>query len=490
MRARPITPFAPPRLHPTHRSFPSLCCALAILGLSGCTPIPPLDPNPTPDNNPTQTNPTPSGDPTDWTQSAEGKALIARADEVLGVIGQVRGLQADRPVQKGLMRRDDLKQVLLSKLAEEYTEEEIQNEALLLKTLGLIPADMDYKAFMVSLLVEQIAGFYDDDTKSLYILEGQATDTLDEVFSHELFHAIQDQRFGIGTLRDDAAKKNSDMMLARTALIEGDAVGVMLDYTLRSKGQSFSDIPGFPMIIKLSTSLMQGSGSAVFSSAPLSVKESLLFPYIAGSILVYEVKRKGGWDAVNKLYASPPASTEQVLHPERYMAADAPRAVHFELPDPASSGATRRVVYDNVMGELGWQVYFRQHQAEGTNPNQALSAAEGWDGDRILATQDGDSASVIVQNLSIWDTEADAVEFSQALLLAAKTRWPSATQRDLKSNLIQIMDVGDRFVLVERRADQVLYIEGAPDQGDSVQAAQSLAERSAHIWLTATIGTP
>ena len=132
-----------------------------------------------------------------WKDSDEGKKLIERADQILSITEGFRGIPVTSPVKKGLMIKDELKAVLLDKLGEEMTDVEINNEAKVLKQLGLMPADLDYKAFMVDLLTEQIAGFYDDDTESLYIMEDQAPALLDAVLSHELFHAIQDQRFGI-----------------------------------------------------------------------------------------------------------------------------------------------------------------------------------------------------------------------------------------------------------------------------------------------------
>lgn len=406
---------------------------------------------------------TPAGD--DWTQSPEGKALIARADEVLAQVERVRGLRTTRPVHKGLMRRDQLKDVLLEKLREEYTDEEIQNEGLALKALGLIPADMDYKGFMVSLLVEQIAGFYDDTSQSLYIMEGQDPSTLDQVFSHELYHAVQDQQFGISKVRDEEAKANADLMLARTALIEGDAVGVMLDYDLQAQGQSFSDIPGFGMMIRLSVTMMVGGGGESFAKAPLAIREALLFPYIAGVVFVYEVKRAGGWEAVNKTYGALPASSEQILHPDRYFSGDKPKAVTFE-------GAAGEVIYDDVMGEQGWRVYFQQHADSDAEALVAgVAAAEGWGGDRFQVTTDDAGLSVFA--FSAWDTEEDARQFAEQAVRAATARWGGTPGAAPAAGVVTLSGQGRR-VWVERRGDRVLYIDTPLGDDAVTQSAQRM----------------
>src|SRR5690606_6048079 len=165
----------------------------------------------------------------DWTRSDSGKALLERADQVLEATAEFRGLDAKEPVEKGLMLKDQLREILLEKLAEENEQDDLLNEAKLLKRLGLLDPDVDYEAFVVDLLTEQIAGFYDDETKELYILEGQDDAFLDTVLSHELFHAIQDQVFGIGVIRA-GGDDNADLLAARIALVEGDAVAVMIDF--------------------------------------------------------------------------------------------------------------------------------------------------------------------------------------------------------------------------------------------------------------------
>jgi hypothetical protein len=441
-----------------------VACLLALACAWGCAPgfaAAEADPQP----NATPGAPTPDED---WTQSERGKALIARADEVLAQVERVRGLSTTRPVHKGLMRRDQLMDVLLAKLQEEHSDEEIAHEGLALKALGLIPEDMDYKAFMLSLLVEQIAGFYDDNTQSLYIMEGQTQETMDQVFSHELYHAVQDQQFGISKIRDEVAKKNADMMQARTALIEGDAVGVMLDYDLQPRGQTFSGIPGFSTIIRLSVAMMVGGGSDTFSQAPLALREALLFPYIAGVSFVYEVKRAGGWEAVNKLYGALPASTEQILHPDRYFAGDQAKAVTFE-------GGLGDVVYDDVMGEQGWRVYFQHHASGDAEAIKAgLDAAEGWGGDRLkVAKVEG---GLVVVSLSAWDSEADAGQFVEAMTQVAQARWGVKATPPPAAG-VTALEGGARRVWLERRGDRVLYIDA-----DGKWPVDRLRDSAGQVW--------
>jgi len=414
-----------------------------------------------------------------WKDSDEGKKLIERADQILSITEGFRGIPVTYPVKKGLMIKDELKAVLLDKLGEEMTDVEINNEAKVLKQLGLMPADLDYKAFMVDLLTEQIPGFYDDDTESLYIMEDQAPALLDAVLSHELFHAIQDQRFGIKALRE-GGEENGDLMNARVALIEGDALAVMIDFGLHPNG-TFTDIPGFEKMIRASMTLTEGLGGEKLESAPLVIREMLTFPYMDGLFFIAALKRKGGWEAVNTVYAAPPSSTEQILHPEKYEVREEPTTVRFTLP--AAFVDQRRLVYDNISGELGLYLFLKSHFVEALGgSSDSARATTGWGGDRTLAYESS-TGQVTVFIVSDWDSEEDAIEFANAVAEVSAFRTPDAAVRSVNGPSFSGLLREDRTqVWLERRGSEVLYIDGlAPDEAVSLSALRD------EIWLTRSL---
>lgn len=411
-----------------------------------------------------------------WKDSAEGKTLIDRADEVLAITEKFRGIPVSKPVKKGLMVKEELKAVLLEKLSAEMTDDEIENEAKVLKQLGLVPADLNYKNFMVDLLTEQIAGFYDDDTESLYVMEDQDPSLLDAVLSHELFHAIQDQRFGIKKLRE-GGEENGDLMNARVALIEGDALAVMIDFELQPNA-TFTDIPGFENVIRASMSLTEGIGGEQLESAPLVIRELLTFPYVEGLFFVAALKREGGWDAVNAVYAEPPSSTEQILHPEKYLERESPISVQFSLPEGFVS--SHKTTYDNVSGELGLYLFLKHHfvEAKGGSGDSA-KATTGWGGDRTVAYE-SETGQVTVFILSTWDSEEDAVEFAKALGEVSEFRTPGATVRSVtRRSMSGVLRQDATQVWIERRGAEVLYIDGL-----AFSEPVNLSTLRDSIWLT------
>jgi hypothetical protein len=141
-------------------------------------------------------------------------------------------------------------------------------------------------------------------------------------------------------------------------------------------------------------------------SVPLYLSESSMFPYDSGLAFVYKVYQGGVWKAVNKMFDSPPKSTEQILHPEAYLERQAP--VKVSMPDvPAALKGDWHVVKDNVMGELDWQLAYAQQMGQGA----ASVAAKGWGGDHYVLLQKGSSDTYVLVARTYWDSQDDADEF-------------------------------------------------------------------------------
>lgn len=425
-----------------------------------------------------------------WKDSDEGRMLLERADEIVELTRAFRGVGTTAPVKKGLMLRDELRDVLFQKFEEETDDAELRGEFLSLVRLGLIDPDLDYEKFLLDLLTEQIAGFYDNEKQELYILEGQDEATLDAVMSHELFHAIQDQTWSIERVRGPE-RENTDRTTARVALIEGDASAVMLDFELAPEGASFTDIPFLEGLIRglvQATGTQTGAANDLLASAPLVLQESLVFPYVEGMLFVAAIKKRGGWPAVDALYLDPPMSTEQILHPERYLERDHPVAVDFAIPAALGTDA----IFDSVSGELGLRLFLKQHFVElagGDDVALAYRAAEGWDGDRARLYENGDGAERLFVQLVALDSESDAAELTEALDRVSALRYPGA-QRSALAGVGQrrgaTFFTGKEHLWIEQRGTEVLYVEGLATARHGEHAPQRLLELAETVWLTRT----
>jgi hypothetical protein len=251
-----------------------------------------------------------------------------------------------------------------------------------------------------SVFGSQVAGYYDPRSKRLKIVTGTATANrvLNEmVIAHELDHALEDQVIG---LDEDLATQSDDRGLAYTALLEGSATFLMYDYVLRY----FKGDVALGGLLGGSLSGTDGTGSL-----PPFVLASLLFPYQAGNAFVQTLYRRGGgtWTLVNLAERTrPPQTTEQVLHPEKWI--DAERALPVTVPSP---GHGWRRLAAGTFGE--WQT----GQLLALSGRAWADAAAGWGGDRY-ALYRRDGADVVVLRWR-FDTPGDAGEFLPVLEAAA-----------------------------------------------------------------------
>jgi hypothetical protein len=348
-------------------------------------------------------------------QSKKLDELMAKADKIAQEVSRGRGLPQLKPVEKKTISQAEVRKKLVDEFDKEFKPGELESEAITFQKLGLLQRDDDYRAILINVLTEQIAGFYDTDAKELFLVQEIAPDR--GALSHEICHALQDQNFDLNKMQDEVEKKNGgDAALAFSALVEGDAMAVMLEDDLGWRGL-FATIPGLPAKVKEQIN-DPDARSKVLDSSPPIIKESLVFPYLDGLAFVYELRQTGTWKVIDDAFADPPLSTEQILHPEKYLKRDQPTSIPiFSLP---SLEVTHKNIYESIFGEFQLGIWFQQALPKA----EALNAAAGWDGDHFITFAPNlldaatltskDTDSLIIAAISIWDTETDAKEAAAA----------------------------------------------------------------------------
>jgi len=348
--------------------------------------------------------------------------LLRSSDEVLQEICRIRQVEPQAPIKKGIKSKAEIRAFIVDRANEEYPPEEVAAEALLLKRLRLIPRDMDLRGFMLDLLTEQIAGFYDPRTKTFYIADWIPPELQKPVMAHELTHALQDQQFDLEKYLSPKDDEDDDQVLAQSSVIEGEGLLMMLAYTIEPFGRKIDDLD----IIELNRLQrpMVEAEYPTFASAPTYLKEMLLFPYTYGANFVQKFIQTRSWKALDLLYQDFPESSEQILHPEKAMQQpDPPTEVPILEPDRP---ANLDLAYDNVLGEFGLYLYLANRIGE----EAAQAAAAGWDGDHVALFLDKWQKETLTLN-SVWDSDADAEEFFDAVKRAVSqfdgetTQWAS-----------------------------------------------------------------
>ncbi len=379
----------------------------------------------------------------------------AISDEVLRAVAKLRGLTILHPVTNGLRSRDAIKSMVLKDMAESSTPARMADSSAMLRFLGLVPSDFDLENETVALLTDQIAGFYDPRTKIFYLADWIPVELQRTVMAHELTHALTDQHFNLRRL-EKWPEGDGDAELAARALVEGDATAMMIEYELaqRGAGHDLSKVP-----VELTDLLKLGAGEEdpehpVYAAAPAVMRESLQFPYVYGAGFVQALLRAGQWSRVSDAYRVFPASTEQILHPEKYLANEAP--VKVEMPDLSKSlGPGWRRADDDVNGEFGYYLILKDKLRE----QEAAAAAAGWGGDRYAFYRDATGSQGTFVHVSAWDTEADAREFYAAYSARIVRRYGLVSAGDSSATSME-WDTQEGKVRIERRGARVFVVEG------------------------------
>jgi hypothetical protein len=389
--------------------------------------------------------------------SAELAKLLADTDRIAATVSAIRGLPVKKPIARGVMGKPEIEKRLKEKLDEDFLPGELAGEEVALKRLGLIPVDMSYRQEIVDLLTEQIAGFYDPAVHELYIADWMEADLQRMVMAHEIDHALQDQRYDLERFMK-GEHDNTDAQLARQAVAEGDGIAVMMEFKLREMGMQV-DPWADDSVVNLMSSITGLTGAPQFDKAPLYLRETVLFPYREGLRLIASSRRTHPWSDVDGMYARPPSSSEQVIHPEKYRANERPIGVKAA---PLAALKEWKAPYLNVLGELALRVLFEQH---GLVKERAERAAAGWGGDRLAVYQSGQSAGAsLAIDLSVWDAEADALEAFEALADILPALAVGAPGQYTERGPLFVAAAGNDGTVsqVERKGSRVLLVVGAP----------------------------
>ena len=380
---------------------------------------------------------------------------LAISAELLGEVARLRGLAVLKTVPSGLKSRADIESLVLKDIGENSTPEKLANATALLRFLGLVEDGFDLERETVSLLTEQIAGFYDPRTKNFYLADWIPLDEQRTVIVHELVHALADQHFDLRRF-EKWPDGDADAELAARALVEGDATALMIAYALQERGLPH-DLGRMPLSL---TQMLRQSVSTpdkdrpVFATTPKVLRESLQFPYVYGAGLVQRLLKEGSWARVSDAYRTLPVSTEQVLHPEKYLDGEAP--VKVDLPDISGVlGKGWRRVDTDVNGEFGYFLILEDELGE----REAGAAAAGWGGDRYDFYLDAEGKRPLFVHASVWDSESEASEFFAAYAERTRRRFKAEGDGKVGQNAREWRtDAG--LVRLERSGARVVAVEG------------------------------
>ena len=394
-------------------------------------------------------------------------AMELRSHSVSLQLPAIRGREFKKPVVAKSKSRKQLQAFLIREFDKEMPPKEAHILGATLKVFGLIPDNSDIKKILLRLLTEQIGGFYNPETKKLYLIEenkrksfwerltGARRDDSEEmmVIAHEMTHALQDQYFDLQRLHK-LVKNNDDRSVALDALVEGDATLAMLEYAHWPRKFTAADAPLLRLTFGVMNFLMPFVGDKELSRAPLVLQRLLLFPYIHGLFFCLYIKDNGSWQAIDTVFSFLPESSEHILHPRKYLQGEP--VFDCRLPDSARFlGPDWRQLTINVAGEFFCQVLGEHYRVPGYR-----QAASGWGGDRYCIYENKQGKLALIW-LTYWDTSQDATEFFNAYANILQSRYPQRW-REQDSSLVMSTDGYTNYLSRDNR--KVMIIQGVPDR--------------------------
>lgn len=428
--------------------------------------------------------------------SQEAQELFRSVDEILKFASKDTSMPIHSDVKRKLVNRDEVVAFIRKHMEEDDDAQRLRRSELVLKKFGLLPRNFDLQTFLIALLREQVAGYYDPKSKTVNLLDWIGPEQQKPVLAHELTHALQDQSFGLekymkaGAADLGASKKeptvedivDDEASTAHQAVVEGQAMVVLIDYELAPTGQSVTDSP--QLIEALKAGMLVGTADSVeFHNAPLYIKEALTFPYRYGLDFEMELLTRVGKDkAYVGVFKNPPRTTREIMEPTVYLSGE--RLAPMPLPDFKKDFKNYEKFDVGAVGEFDAAMLIDQYS--GTEVSKRLYP--NWRGGYYYAVQPkGDaSAPLGVMYLSRWSSPEKAAEFAFVYAKGLKARYshlhdvdaeiktdkpPQYTVETLTGKHAWLTEEGS--VVIEVNGDMVLVAESL-DQDTTAKMEQEL----------------
>jgi len=417
--------------------------------------------------NETTTNPeTPGSQPT----KVQTTQTSAEMDQLFNQIEQqvidLRGLKPKvNELKRDTLTPAQLAENVKNDFFKDYSEEDAKADVRELAAFGLLPPGFDIYKLFIDLYSEQVAGYYDPETKDMFVIkDGDFTGTEKMTYAHEYTHVLQDQTWDMQNglkSNDEYCENHTEYCAGVQSLVEGDAsLTEQFWYFSNATEQDQQEVMDFYSTYT----------SPVFDSTPFYLQQDFIFPYEKGLNFVQTLFDGGGWAAVDRAYENPPSSTEMILHPEKYPS-DTP--VEVPLKDLTSTlGAGWEETTRNTMGEWYLKLILSAGDKESARLDEetAATAAAGWDGDTYTVNWNETAQKLAIIMRSRWESDKDTNEFWKAISEYGRIRWGSPATQSMDE--ISWEGTADNFVKIYRSGDEVFWII-APDKAtaDEMTAA-------------------
>ena len=383
------------------------------------------------------------------------RALEALAAPIYQQLAALKGMTSPGHPPPVLLRsREHNRRFMEQEMNRRYSPARIEAERKTLVAWGLIPTDYDLRTLFLDLMQEQISAYYDPRAKVMVVGDWLPPEQQRAALIHELVHALQDREIALdGFISPDPGR--GDQLLARQALIEGEAVALTIDFLLKVQNM---DITMLPDLSNTQGLIATSAGGPMIAKAPKFLRDLLLFPYLEGVGFAYQLRKAHPWSAMSALYRDPPRSTAQIMDPAKRLGALREDPVPLTLPGLAPLLPGRTLVSDDEMGEFGLGAVIGLHLGE----LEGRRAAIGWRGDRFQVWEDGGGGFPIACLIMLRDEQVAATLAGHLRDFVARRHPGLAAKMRAGGGGGATWSDGGHASLVDRRGAQVLLLEHMP----------------------------
>jgi hypothetical protein len=425
---------------------------------------------------------------------ADTKKLFASVDRIFAFAAEDTGMPKHAAVKRRLVSKADVEKDTTRQLAKEEFAKSFAQEELSMKKMGFLPRDFNLKEFLVKSTGQEIAAYYDDESKTISLLNWVPFDQQEPILAHELTHALQDQNYDLakwmkaepkpdGNQTRGPLKINGDSQIARKAVVEGQAMVVYMDYLLKPLGRSVEDTP--QLIYQMEDPAVKVViDSQLMHEAPMILREMGTFAYRGGLIFEGELLHQGGTKmAFAGAFARPPRNSHEVLQPEAYIRGE--KLPPLAIPDLEEVLNNQYATYDSGgIGELDVRALLKQY-GERKVSDEVSSEWQGGayatfrrkdrkedddddkdkDKDKAVAEASPATADLALLYISRWKTAAVAEWFAGFYARTVAERYhrataqsvPACSGKDCPVSIVQI-DTEEGPVIVEHRKDNLIVV--------------------------------
>ena len=417
---------------------------------------------------------------------AEAKELFRSVDEILRFASKDTGLPIKKKVKRTIVSRPQVEKYVGDKFKDDADRIRFERSELVEKKFGLLPRTFDLHSFLIKLLTEQVAGYYDEKTRTMNLLDWNEPEMQRPVMAHELTHALQDQSFNLEKMskHDEEVEKhglddldelvrNDEDSTCRSAVLEGQAMIVLLDYVLAPQGQS---VEKMPQVVELMQASMDKSrGSPVFDSAPLLLQEELAFPYRQGMQFIKDLLVAGGKQlAFTGVLGRMPETTREIMEPKEYLAGH--RVPPLLLPDLGFLKKDYEPYDAGAVGQLDVSLLLRIYADEKLDKHLSPE----WRGGAYYAAgrrgakppDRNSSAHIGLFYVSKWATEAAAQEFAKAYADALPKRYASVQRVNVNVPGRDQYTTSDGPIFIQQSGNAVVAVESF-DEADAAKLMEA-----------------